>query len=439
MKENCVLALFAIGLLSCVGWGFPLPWALLGGYILFFGYGLTQHIGAGRLLKVSWEGIRTVYNILAIFILIGILTASWRASGTIAYIIYYTTAFIQPRIFLLAAFLLCSLISLLLGTSFGSAATIGVICMTMGTAFQINPVLTGGAILSGIYVGDRASPMSSSALLTATLTHTDIYKNIVLMLKSSLVPFTLTALIYLVLGFIGTSTEAATAIFTKQLADNFTLTPVVLLPAVVIVVFSLGKIPVKRTMLFSSLIAFGCCLAYQGFTLPQLVQLSFAGYVPSDAALRKLMGGGGIKSMLNLFAIIFISSSYTGIFRVTGLLNNLKSGLQGLAKRYSLFGCMLLTSLLTCMVSCNQTLGTILTYQLCGGLYKDNYRLALTLSNTGIVLAALIPWCIAAAAPLAMTGAPTFSLVAASYLYLVPLYNYFWQESFLQDRPKEAA
>ena len=101
---------------------------------------------------------------------------------------------------LLASFLLCCLVSFLTGTSFGSAATIGVICMTMADSMGIPSIYTGGAILAGIFFGDRCSPVSTSALLVSELTKTDLFSNIRNMLRSALVPFALCCIIYAQLG-----------------------------------------------------------------------------------------------------------------------------------------------------------------------------------------------------------------------------------------------
>ena len=113
-------------------------------------------------------GVKTVSGILLTFLVIGVLTAFWRASGTIPVIVCYASGLIRPSVFLLMSFLLNCGISFLTGTSFGTAATMGVICASMGSAMHISPVLTGGAVLSGAFFGDRCSPLSTSALLVAT-------------------------------------------------------------------------------------------------------------------------------------------------------------------------------------------------------------------------------------------------------------------------------
>ena len=148
------------------------------------------------ILKMLLDGVKTVKMLLLIFAFIGMLTAVWRSGGTIAYIIYNAVGFVNPKYFIVCTFLLCSIMSFVTGTSFGTVGTMGVVCMTIAKSIGINPVIVGGAVLSGIYFGDRCSPMSSSALLVCEITETDIYKNIKLMVKTSLVPFILTCVLY---------------------------------------------------------------------------------------------------------------------------------------------------------------------------------------------------------------------------------------------------
>ena len=127
---------------------------------------------------MALDGVLTVRNILITFLLIGILTALWRAAGTIAVIVSYASALIRPSVFLLMTFLLNCAVSVLMGTSFGTSATMGVICATMGTALGVDIRLIGGAVLSGVLFGDRCSPVSTSALLVAELTGTSVFDNI---------------------------------------------------------------------------------------------------------------------------------------------------------------------------------------------------------------------------------------------------------------------
>ena len=97
---------------------------------------------------------------------------------------------------MLAAFLLTSIVSYALGTSFGVVSTIGVILMTIARASGVSPVFAGGAILSGLYVGDRAAPASSCASLVASQTGTDVTQNIRKMIRPSLLPIGLCIALY---------------------------------------------------------------------------------------------------------------------------------------------------------------------------------------------------------------------------------------------------
>ena len=166
------------------------------GLVLFFAYGLVKKKTWKQMLVFSWQGVKTAKNILLTFLLIGMMTAVWRASGSIAFIVYYASGICVPSIMLLASFLLCSLVSFLTGTAFGTAATMGVICMTMAKSMNASEVLAGGTVLAGIYFGDRCSPVSTSALLVSELTRTDLYENLKGMAKTAAVPFAVSCVIY---------------------------------------------------------------------------------------------------------------------------------------------------------------------------------------------------------------------------------------------------
>ena len=187
--EWLILGIFSVSLLICIGFDLSILWALAFGLLLFLLYGRKKGFSWRELTGMAVNGVKTVRNILITFLLIGILTALWRAGGTIPVIVSYAAGWIRPSVFLLMTFLLNCGISFLIGTSFGTSATMGVICATMGNAMGVSPVLTGGAVLSGVYFGDRCSPVSTSALLVATVTGTDIYRNISRMLRTALIPF----------------------------------------------------------------------------------------------------------------------------------------------------------------------------------------------------------------------------------------------------------
>ena len=366
------------------------------------------------------SGILTAKNILIVFVLIGMMTALWHACGTIPFIICHAAKLLRPEVILLVSFLLNCALSVLTGTSFGTAATIGVICMAMGVSAGASPLLLGGAILSGAFFGDRCSPFSTSALLVSELTKTSIFDNIKNMVRTAWFPFLLTCILYGVLGFqlhSQTETTDLTSLFGREVV----LHPTAILPAVVILILALMRIPVKFAMLASIAASLVVGFFIQDLAVTDLPQLLLSGYHAADPEAATFLDGGGILSMVKVAAIVCISSSYAGIFQNTRLLDGLKAGLSKLGARIIPFGAILVAAAGTSMIACNQTLSIMLTTQLGHDLEPDNACMALALENSAVIVAPIIPWSIAGAVPLATIGAPMTSLFAAFFLYLVPL------------------
>ena len=161
-----------------------------------------------------------------------------------------------------------------------------------------------------------------------------------------------------------------------------------------------------------------------GFAAGVMIALLINVYHAPDPSLSSMIDGGGIMSMVRVALIITISSSYSGIFEETGLLNGLKSKMGTLSRRFSVFGTILGTAAAAGMVACNQTLATMLVDQICKELEPDAQKFAIDMENSVIVVAPLVPWSIAGAVPLASVSAPLTSIVAAVFLYLLPLWYF---------------
>lgn len=421
MGSIVAILLFSLSLIFCLLLKFSVIYALIVGYIIFMTYGLMKGYDLKVLIKKSFEGVLTVKNILLVFILIGMITALWRASGTIAFIVYMGSKLISPSILILLTFLLCSILSFLIGTSLGTAATMGVICVSIGKAMGINPYYLGGAVLSGIYFGDRSSPMSTSALLITELTKTNLYTNIKLMIKTSIIPFTATCLFYLFLG-LRSSTLVVNIDATEIFKENYNLNIVAIIPAILIVIFSLLKVNVKRTMLVSIVISFIIAIFFQKESVISLINYCVFGFHHSNEKLNSMMKGGGVLSMLNVGLIVAISSSYSGIFKETKMLVILKEYLKEYSKKTSNYFIIFLSSIVSGAIACNQSLGIILTHELCEEL-KDKQNMAIILENTIVLLAGLIPWNIAMVVPLKTVDIGLMSGLFAFYLYFLPLWN----------------
>lgn len=423
MLEIIVILAFTGILMGCIAFDVSIVYALAAGYFIFFFYGLKKGHSAGEMASMSLSGIKAVKNVLVVFLLIGMITALWRAAGTIPVIICYSSRLIRPSAFIFIAFLLNCLVSVLTGTSFGTAATMGVICMSMASAMGVAPLYVGGAVISGIFFGDRCSPVSSSALLVCELTKTDIYGNIKAMVKTALVPFLLTCALYLVLGIFSGGNGAAAGV-EEMFSEEFKLHWILILPAALILVLSVFRVNVKKTMAASVLAAAVCCCVFQNLSAGELVRTIVFGYQAKGEVLAPMMNGGGILSMVRVMVVVGLSSSYAGIFERTGLLTSMKRYIAAIGQKITSFGGILFVSAVTSMIACNQTLATMLTYQLCRDLEPDSERMAIHLENSVIVMAPLVPWSIAGAVPVAAIGAPAASLALAAYLYLVPAWNF---------------
>lgn len=378
MLEGIVLGLFAAAILSCALSGHTVIWALAAGFLLFSGYGLFRGHDLKSLARMASKGVKTIMGIVIVMALIGMLTGSWRASGTIARLVTDAAGFITPEWGLLAAFLLNGLLSTLTGTAFGTVATMGVITATMLDAMGVSPFLSGGAILAGVFMGDRCSPVSTSAALVAVVT-----------------------------------LDAATY-----------------LPAVVLLALIFLKFSIRLTMVASTLSAVLLCAFVQDMSWRTIAETLIFGFAPSNADLAKMLAGGGLVSMLPVCAIILISSTYSGLLEGTGLIARLKGLLPGLARRLTPFGAVLTTAVVTCGIACNQALPVMLTNQLCDEVRPDRQKMAIDLENTVIVIAPLIPWSIAGAVPIASIGAPSACVLAAFYLWFLPLWQ--WILAFVE-------
>ena len=292
-----------------------------------------------------------------------------------------------------------------------------------GQAMDISLALAGGAAISGAFFGDRCSPVSTSTLLVAEVTHTDMYKNIPKLMKDSIVPFVISCVAYLVMGWLQSASGSAAAGAGELFSREFRMGLIPLIPAAAIFILAICKVEVKKAMAVSIFLAFVICLVYQHRPLTETLYSMVFGYVSEDAQISKMLNGGGIQSMIKVVAVVCLSSCYSGIFEKTGLLLPLQEKIIKAGEKLAPFAVVLPVSVIACAVSCNQSLATLVTEQLCNKLVTDQEKMAMYLEDGTIVIAPLIPWSIAGAVPLASMGAPGTALFAGCYLYALPLWR----------------
>lgn len=416
------LGLFAAGLLLCLFCKLSVLYALSFGLLLFSVYARRSGFSWTEILRMALRGVWKIRGILITFVLIGTMTALWRAAGTLPVVVCYAAGFIRPSVFLLMTFLLNCAVSVLTGSAFATSATMGVICAAMGRTAGISMQLTGAAVLSGAYFGDRCSPVATSALLVAELTHTNIFDNIKNMLRTALVPFLLACAVYAGLGLHAVPSGELLnlrALFARELRLDW----IAILPVVVIMLLSLRRVDAKTAMAASILTAVPLAVFLQKFAPADLLRISLFGYRASDPEAAAMLNGGGIAAFVKITGIVSLSASYAELFQKTDLLVGVKALVERFARRTSPYAAILGTSALSAMLACNQTLTVMLTKQLCEEVEPESSRLALGLEDSAVIVAALIPWSVAAAGPLASIGAPGTAVLLACYLYFLPLWR----------------
>lgn len=427
MTEFTILITFCVALFASLLSGVPLLYALLFGLFLFAGFGVYR-AGIRETAKMCWNGVKTTRSILLLFVLLGFLTSLWRASGTIPTVVYHAVNLISPASFILITFLLNSAMSLLTGTALGTAGTMGVICAMMGRALGVDETWMGGAILAGVYFGNRISPISSMALLAANVTKTNIYQNIREMLKTTWLPFLLSCLIYFIagLGNVSSSEIAAETSVAQNIAEifsrEFSLSYWSLAPAFVIIILSIVRVRTSLVLLWSSIAAFIVAVTIENHSVMDLLEFIAFGYKTSIPEIAKMVNGGGLLSMVNVFFIVVIAGCFGGIFKGTNMLQSLQSLIAKLSKKTNPFVATLASACLISCVVCNQTLTIILTNQMTENLNSSNRNLhALNIYDTAVTVIALVPWSVATVMVLNAAQAPNKAVFCACFLYLLPL------------------
>ena len=412
--------------------------ALLLGLVIFMYLGVRRGYRLSQLAKWGLASTRESLIVIQVMLIIGLITASWRISGTIPVFVYYGIKVITPRFFLLITFLLACLLSYALGTSFGVSGTLGVIFIALARSGGVDPVITAGVILSGVYFGDRCSPAASSAHLVAGVTHTEIMTNIKYMLRTCVLPFILTVIIYTFLS-VRNPIGSLDAEIIKSFEETFTLSAIAFIPAVLMLVLPLIKVKVTNAILASA--AAGILIAYfvQGMPVGMIIRSCLLGYESPDAGLGAILNGGGVASMLEVVVILIISCEYSGIFDGTKMLEPVHLALSKSIRRIGRFATHFIFSIAATILFCNQTITTLLAAEALADPYEQTggnmQELAIDMENSGIVIAGFIPWCLGCKVPLTFMNVGAEAIPYAVYIFLIPLCYQFTKRHWFPDKP----
>lgn len=423
-----------------MGWTMVLP--LLAGLILFASLGLARGYRLRQLAGWSWKSIRDSLVVIEVMLIIGFLTAAWRASGTITVFVYYGMKVIVPPLFLLITYLLACLLSYAIGTSFGVAGTLGVIFMTLARSGGVDPVMTAGVLLSGIFFGDRCSPVSSSANMVAGVTKTEIYQNVGLMHRTGLLPLLLTVAFYTVLSIRNPISHVDPAVV-SAFETEFRLSLWAFVPAAVMLALPLLKVGIIISIISSVLSACLVACLVQGMSPLAVVQTCIFGYESSSAGLGEILNGGGMVPMLEIVGILIISCAYSGIFSGTGMLREVQAKISRCCTTIGRFAVTLIVGTMSILVFCNQTIATLIGSDLMTRPYLDTggsrQELAIDMENSLIITCGLVPWCIACNVPLTFFDVGPGAVPYACYLYLMPVCWLLTKRRWFSDRADAGA
>ena len=445
MKLIVVFVLFIAGMIVTLALGYSMVLPLLFGLILFTSLGVSTLRGRGQtagesiseLARWSWGSIKDSLVVIEVMLIIGFITAAWRISGTITVFVYYGMKVIIPPAFLIIAFVLSCLLSYALGTSFGVAGTLGVIFMALARSGGVDPLITAGVVMSGIYFGDRGSPVSSSANMVAGVTKTNIMDNVRLMFKTAALPFGITLVLYGILSVMNPISHVDTEIV-QAFENEFTLSPWGFLPAVLMLLLPLLKVGVILSISISIVSSVVIAWLVEKVALLEIIKFLFIGYSAPGDGLGTILNGGGLCSMLEIAAILVISCAYSGIFNCTDMLKSLLDFLERCCTRTGRLLVTFFVSIATCVVFCNQTIATLMCNDLLTGPYiktgGSRQELAIDMENTVIIIVGLIPWCIACSVPLTFFGVGIGALPWAFYMYLVPICYFFTKKRWFADK-----
>lgn len=424
-----VFILFFLVLAASIYWHFFILYPLLLGLAGMAFVACRRGYSLRSVLAMAYAGATQSLVVIKVLTHIGALTAMWRASGVIYFLVYHGLQILSPRYFLEGAFLLSAAFSFLLGTSLGTVSVLGIALIVIADGGGLSIPMTAGAIIAGAFLGDRGSLMSSSAWLVASVTHTTLYANVANMWRTSWIPLLLSMVGYALLAR-SHGLEYFDPAFVQAMDTAFIRHPLMLVPPLIVLGGCALRIRFSYVMPISTLSAMTLCFFLQHQSLPDIIRMLFLGYQPVEhTVVTQLFAGGGWISILPAVCIIFCSSAFAGIFAGAHLLADVEKTVIRLHARCGAYLTNMLVSTATAALACNQTLAIILTSQLQFSLHNQSpasrSRFALMLENSVVMLSALVPWNIAVSLPLAILDAGPSSIIYAFYVWLIPLFGWF--------------
>lgn len=376
---------------------------------LILGLAITSLLGVLR--GQGWMDIRAgIFHVihvsmpsLSVLIVVGMIIGVWIASGTVPTLIWYGLTMLNPQIFLVAAMVLCSVVSLSLGTSWGTVGTVGVALMGIGAGFGIPPYWTAGAVVSGAFFGDKISPLSDTTNLAPAVTGVNIFDHIKNMLPTTVPAMLIALALYWLAGsFLISPAETSFArieAITTTLDAQFRLGLLPLLPALVVVGLAVTRQPPLPSLFAGVLLGGLIAILWQGAGVHDVFTYAQSGYSIETgiADIDNLLNAGGIQSMMWTISLMLIALGFGGALERTGCLESIIQTIIGRVKSFAAVQSSAIgTAFATNVVAGDPYISIALPGRMYAPLYRGMGYSTLNLSRAveegGTLMSPLIPW-----------------------------------------------
>ena len=374
------------------------------------------------------SAVNATTSAFLILMMVGILVGVWMVSGVIATMIDYGLAMLSPRTFLVASVLICSIVSLATGSSWATAASIGVALVGVGTGLGIPLGMTGGAIVSGAYFGDKMSPLSDTTNLAPAVAGAKLYDHIKAMVSTTGVSYLITLAVFLVLSLTtdlsGNFDVERVEAIRLSLASVQKISPILLLPPIVVIGSAILKVPAIPGMMLGIVTGALCGMFIQGVSFVDMLgaaQYGYEGAVSADVfgkevaeMVNGLLTRGGLQNMLWTISLAWFAIGFGGMLEAVGYLHViLNSAVKVLHKTGNLITATVVACIATNILVGDQYIAIVLP----GRLFKPAYEkaglaprmLSRTLEDAGTLTSPLVPWSSCGAYMAGTLGIATFT------------------------------
>lgn len=302
----------------------PIQLALFIAWFVIMGLGIRLGHDYKSLEQAAVDGVAKGMGAILILVSVGALVGTWIAGGIVPSIIYFGLKVIHPSIFLLATLIICSLTSLATGTSWGSAATAGIAMMGIGHSLGVPAPLVAGAVLSGVYFGDKLSPLSDSVVLASTMSNVDVVEHIKGMLPISLFSYVITAVLFTLVGmqYSGNVSLEQVNLVMEALDKQFNITPLAIVPVVLVLGLLANRKPAFPVISFGALLGLVWAIAFQDMDPVKAMHSAYSPFpiVSGVDFIDNILGRGGMESMLGSVAVIIFGLGFGGLLEKVGIL-----------------------------------------------------------------------------------------------------------------------